>query len=1468
MNLGGRSRRVRSESSIKSPCGIRVSGEHRSLISVKASRLARWTLGCAAFSALAACQQSSSGQTTANPVTGSGAMPAVTLVATKSSVVVGTRATLQWNAKDAQTCAASGGWSGAQPTSGTATTDPLTATTSYTLTCSGAGGSASQSAEVVVTSPAPTVTLSASPTTIANGGTSTLSWNSADASACTASGGWQGSVATSGTSSTSALANTTEYQLTCTGAGGSATQSATVTVSALPPVVTLAAVPSTVTVGTASTLSWSAQNAASCSASGAWSGPKALSGSQSTDVLAGDATYTLSCSGPGGTAVQSAKVSKKSPTPVVSLSVGPSAISSGSSATLNWSSTHATSCIASGAWLGATALSGSRSTGALTATSTYTLTCTGAGGSAAQSATVSVKPAAPTVSLAASPSSVISGSGSALTWSAANATSCLASGAWSGSKAISGSQSTGALSANATYTLTCSGAGGTAAQSTTVTVSPNPTATVRIAASPSTVASGGSSTLTWSSTNATACTASGGWSGSKAISGSQSSGALTAGATYTLTCTGTGGSATQSTTVSVTAAAPTVSLVASPSTIASGSSSMLSWTSTNATSCTASGGWSGSQPMTGSQSTGALKANGTYGLTCTGSGGSATQSATVSVTSPAPTVTFAASPSTVASGGNSTLTWSAANATSCTASGAWSGSMAASGSQSTGALTTSKTYGLTCTGAGGSASQSATVSVTQAAPAVTLSANPSTLSSGATSTLSWSSTNATSCIASGGWGGSQAISGSTATPALTGTTKFTLTCTGAGGSATQSTTVTVSAAPPSVSLNANPTSVANGGSSTLTWSTTNATACTASGAWGGAQPVNGTQSTGALSSNATYTLTCTGAGGTATQSATVTVNSTPPPTSASCTGSSGSLNLKVNAVRGAGISPFLVFFDATGTTDSSITGNTTAFQDVSYSWDFGDTGASGTGTWAYGSNPGHNSRNSAIGGVAAHLYVTPGVDTAYVVTVTAHNGSSTASCQLGVTAYDPAGANGFAGTNTTCVSASGTPTPGAGGCPAGAATLTTSSFNTALGSHMGSGKRVLFKCGDTFSGDSAMISGTRWSVGAYGGCEGTQTNRPILSDSGSGGELYIAVTAGDGRVADLDLEGNGRGAVAVAVPAGTNVVPYQLTLSNLLSNGNSVSYTTPQGAQVGIVESVMTSMRSIGVFINNGGNNPATWSGPFPADNYEALLGNSFNGVGAGSGAGIETVRIAACRFCVIENNTLENANYVGAVLKLHNGNPSSTAAWTGVYTELVEISDNLFTGTSGAQLVETAPQNSTTDERLRNIVVERNVFSPAGAGGRQLQVSAVNETVRDNVFHSASSSQSAFGVQAAQRGIEPVPSAVEVYNNTCDQVQMCVALDGVTESAPANNSYAKNNLNYNPAGGTTVSNTGSGNAVSNNTVSPTSNPGFVNGSGTFSILSDFKPTANYLGGTTVPVYTDALGVVWSSSWELGAVSN
>jgi hypothetical protein len=77
----------------------------------------------------------------------------------------------------------------------------------------------------------------------------------------------------------------------------------------------------------------------------------------------------------------------------------------------------------------------------------------------------------PTIVITASPAAINPGAGSTLTWSTTNATSCTASGTWSGSKNTSGTQSTGPLAASSTYTLTCSGVGGSANNSVTVAVS-------------------------------------------------------------------------------------------------------------------------------------------------------------------------------------------------------------------------------------------------------------------------------------------------------------------------------------------------------------------------------------------------------------------------------------------------------------------------------------------------------------------------------------------------------------------------------------------------------------------------------------------------------------------------------------------------------------------------------------------------------------------------------------------------------------------------------------------------------------------------------------------------------------------------------------------------------------------------------------------------------------------------------------
>jgi len=85
------------------------------------------------------------------------------------------------------------------------------------------------------------------------------------------------------------------------------------------------------------------------------------------------------------------------------------------------------------------------------------------------SATV-LPPAAPTVSLSASPANITTGQSSTLTWLSTNSTSCSATGAWSGTRAVSGSTVV-TPTATSTYTLSCTGTGGTTAQTATVTVS-------------------------------------------------------------------------------------------------------------------------------------------------------------------------------------------------------------------------------------------------------------------------------------------------------------------------------------------------------------------------------------------------------------------------------------------------------------------------------------------------------------------------------------------------------------------------------------------------------------------------------------------------------------------------------------------------------------------------------------------------------------------------------------------------------------------------------------------------------------------------------------------------------------------------------------------------------------------------------------------------------------------------------------
>src|SRR6185503_14640311 len=77
-------------------------------------------------------------------------------------------------------------------------------------------------------------------------------------------------------------------------------------------------------------------NATSCTASNAWSGSKATSGSEVRTNITSTSTFTLSCTGAGGTFANSAQVTVTAPTPPPPTNLVLSCPSPGTTAYASW----------------------------------------------------------------------------------------------------------------------------------------------------------------------------------------------------------------------------------------------------------------------------------------------------------------------------------------------------------------------------------------------------------------------------------------------------------------------------------------------------------------------------------------------------------------------------------------------------------------------------------------------------------------------------------------------------------------------------------------------------------------------------------------------------------------------------------------------------------------------------------------------------------------------------------------------------------------------------------------------------------------------------------------------------------------------------------------------------------------------------------------------------------------------------
>ncbi len=103
---------------------------------------------------------------------------------------------------------------------------------SDTTTSAGSGVSATHTTRLTVDSPKPTLTMTATPTTIQSGGSAILTWSSTEASTCTGSGAWTGSLPNRGSYSIGSIGKTSAFTISCNGPAGAVTKSVTVNVTA------------------------------------------------------------------------------------------------------------------------------------------------------------------------------------------------------------------------------------------------------------------------------------------------------------------------------------------------------------------------------------------------------------------------------------------------------------------------------------------------------------------------------------------------------------------------------------------------------------------------------------------------------------------------------------------------------------------------------------------------------------------------------------------------------------------------------------------------------------------------------------------------------------------------------------------------------------------------------------------------------------------------------------------------------------------------------------------------------------------------------------------------------------------------------------------------------------------------------------------------------------------------------------
>lgn len=703
--------------------------------------------------------------------------------------------------------------------------------------------------------------------------------------------------------------------------------------------ITLTASAADANTGDSVTLSWNVAGAASCTALGGasgdgWAGAKAANGSkQITNALGGAVTYSLACVLADGIAVGSATVSWDYNQPVVNLTPatgGPWML--GASTKLSWDA-DVQPCVATGGaagdgWAGSQPESGTFTVNVTyTGIKEYTLSC----GTGQRTATESayVDGVSPGITLVSDVTQIREGSYFQLNWfGTGTGGACTPSGGsstdvWASTRGLVSNGTAPINETNAgtyTYTLTCTGGGESASSSATVVVTSDPASSSLSAIAPQQQVLSGSGppplNLLWAS-NVSVCsisyTTNSGLGQAIVLSGGNPSGVVYDAetqpgvVTYTMQC---GALPTVTTTIDWVATAVPNALSVPTSSWATNVAYPISWNASTGP-CVASGGasgdgWAGSKAKSGTQSVSETQPGPyVFTLACGSGSGATTSQVAVNIRPPYIQVYPNVTNSPVTMQPSTSIVWSSSVGP-CTYLDGSSANSTPVSVAPTGSVTPTPAeagtylFSVTC-GSGASTVYAGTLAQVTPNVPTTLTASVSNPSPYEPVTLTWASFNNTICYAGGGtgaapWVGALPGTGSGSlivTSDSPGSLTYSVSCDGqlAQVSVTYAAPppTTANAQTPAVTLSPSAANQAVGQGFSLTWSSKNADACSASGGdagdgWTGNLAPSGSMSiTETAAGSVTYSITCSGAPPAATALATVVIAATqvtaPPPAS-------------------------------------------------------------------------------------------------------------------------------------------------------------------------------------------------------------------------------------------------------------------------------------------------------------------------------------------------------------------------------------------------------------------------------------------------------------------------------------------------------------------------------------------------------------------------------------------------------------